>query len=482
MHGKNCRIVVISTILFLSFLTPAPAAAPKALFYVSPSGQDSWSGKLPAPNARRSDGPFKTLTRARDAVRSKLSQMDKDIVVMLRGGEYLLDETIVFGLADSSKGKFKVIYRNYPGEEPVFSPAVKITGWKKVNKALPGLPSRAKGKIWVAEVPKKLGRFFTLYDGNRRLPRARSKAFAPTKWYKFKNEGVPFTADYAWPEKDTLHFPKGVLKNWPNLEDVEIVIRPHNQWLINILPLKSVDETSLIAKTTIEGTYPLGMLYYKDHKDHARSCWVENVLDVLDEPGEWVLNSQQRKLYFWPKQDEPGDNIVAPCLRELIKIEGRIDEAGPVDEPVRNLVLKGMKFTQADRDLWTKDDRGIQHDWEMFDKDTALVRLRGAENCAIEECKFSNSGGTGIRLDLHCQYNLITNNLLKNLGAVGILLSGYGPGTKDVNKYNQILNNSQQSGLQSSVRRHRVSRLPAAFFRRTLQKRMAGSIKHYPLP
>ncbi|MHC4126092.1 MAG: right-handed parallel beta-helix repeat-containing protein, partial [Planctomycetota bacterium] len=420
MHSKNCRIVVISIILFLSFQTLVLAVAPKALFYVSPSGQDHWSGTLPAPNARRSDGPFKTLTKARNAVRSKLDGMDQDIVVMLRGGEYFLDKTIVFGLADSGKGKFKVIYRNYPGEEPVFSPGVKVSGWKKANKALPGLPSRAKGKIWVADVPKKLGRFFTLYDGNQRLPRARS---------------------YVWPERDILHFPKGALKNWPNLKDVEIVIRPHNQWLINILPLKSVDETSLIAKTTIEGTYPLGMLYYKNHKDHARSCWVENVLEVLDEPGEWVLNSQQRKLYLWPKQNKPGDNIVAPCLRELIKIEGRIDEAGPVDEPVRNIVLKGIKFTQADRDLWTKDDRGIQHDWEMFDKDSALVRLRGAENCAIEECEFSNSGGSGIRLDLHCQYNLVANNLLENLGAVGILLSGYGPGTKDVNKYNQILNN-----------------------------------------
>lgn len=440
MHGKNFRIIVISIILFLSFQTLVLAVAPKADFYVSPSGQDCWSGTLPAPNAERSDGPFKTLTKARDAVHSKLAGLDKDIVVMLRGGNYFLDETIVFGLADSGKGKFKVIYRNYPAEEPVFSPGLKVTGWKKVNKPLPGLPSRAEGKVWVADVPKKLCRFFTLYDGGQRLPRARSKPFAPTKHYDFRNEGVPFTPDYVWPERDTLHFPKGALKNFSNLEDVEIVIRPHNQWLLNILPLKSVDERWLIAKTTIEGTYALGSLR-KGHKDSERSCWVENVLEALDEPGEWVLNTRQRKLYLWPKGNEPGDNILAPCLRELIRVEGEIDEAGPTDEPVRNLVFKGIKFTQGDRDLWTKDDRGIQHDWEMFDKDSALVRFRGAENCAVEECEFSNSGGTGIRLDLYCQHNRIINNLFKNLGTVGILLCGYGPGTKDVNKRNLIFNN-----------------------------------------
>lgn len=441
MHRKNLRITIISIILALSFQTLVFAGKPKADFYISPSGNDSWSGTLAAPNADRSDGPFKTLTKARDAVRSKLAGMDKDIVVMLRGGNYFIDKTIVFGLADSGKGQHRVIYRNYPGEEPVFSSGVNIIGWKKVNKTLPALPAVATGKIWVADVPEKLERFFTLYDGNQRLPRARSKAFAPTKrYYNFRNEGIPFKADYVWPERDTLHFPKGALKNWANLEDVEIVIRPHNQWLLNILPLKSVNETTLTAKTTIEGTYPLGKLSER-HKDTERSCWVENVYEALDEPGEWVLNTRQNKLYLWPKDDEPGDNILAPCLRELIRVEGQINEGESIDKPVRNLVFKGLAFTQGDRDLWTSTDKGIIHDWEMFDKNNALVRFRGVENCAIEECEFRNSGGTGIRLDLHCQYNRISKNYIRNLGGTGIFLCGYGPGTKDLNKHNQIINN-----------------------------------------
>ena len=38
-------------------------------FYVSTIGNDDWSGKLPEPNADGTDGPFATVTRARDAVR-----------------------------------------------------------------------------------------------------------------------------------------------------------------------------------------------------------------------------------------------------------------------------------------------------------------------------------------------------------------------------------------------------------------------------
>jgi len=41
----------------------------KADFYVSPDGNDNWSGRLECPNASKTDGPFATLTRARDAVR-----------------------------------------------------------------------------------------------------------------------------------------------------------------------------------------------------------------------------------------------------------------------------------------------------------------------------------------------------------------------------------------------------------------------------
>ena len=440
MYCRVYKVILASIVLVLSFQLVVFAGDVKADFYVSPAGNNSWSGRLAAPNAERSDGPFATIGRVRDAVRQlKKSSTAGDITVLIRGGTYYLKETVVFGLEDSGNKNQSIKYAAYPGEEPVFSSGVRITGWKKLKKYPVALPAKARGRVWVADMPKKPGQFFTLYDGDKRLPRARSEAFAPTKRYNFRNEGVPFEPDYVWPPRDTLHFPKGALKNWSNLEDVEIVIRPHNVWLLNILPLASVDENSFMARTKIEGTYALGRLS-GGHKNLRSSCWVENVLVFLDEPGEWVLNTREGKLYLWPEAGQPG-NILAPALRELVKVQGDIDEEGPIDKPVRNLVFKGLTFTQADRDLWSNNDKGIIHDWEMFDKDNALVRFRGAENCAVEECHFVNSGGTGVRLDLHCQYNRISGNYLHNLGGTGIFLCGYGPGTKDVNKHNEVLNN-----------------------------------------
>ena len=40
----------------------------KADYYIAPNGNDSWSGKLAAPNASKSDGPFATIERAQQAV------------------------------------------------------------------------------------------------------------------------------------------------------------------------------------------------------------------------------------------------------------------------------------------------------------------------------------------------------------------------------------------------------------------------------
>ena len=46
----------------------ALAMASDDTFYVTPKGDDVWSGRLAAPNAGRTDGPKASLAGARDAV------------------------------------------------------------------------------------------------------------------------------------------------------------------------------------------------------------------------------------------------------------------------------------------------------------------------------------------------------------------------------------------------------------------------------
>ena len=139
---------------------------------------------------------------------------------------------------------------------------------------------------------------------------------------------------------------------------------------------------------------------------------------------------------MWPEKDMADMNVIAPYLQEFIRVEGTED--GPFASHLR---FEGLTFTHGVRDTLLNDDKGLQHDWEMYDKANAVIRFRFAEDCEVASCVIKSSSGTGIRLDLHCQRIKITSNHLHHLGGGGIVLSGYGPGTKDVNKNNVVHDN-----------------------------------------
>jgi hypothetical protein len=395
-------------------------------YYVAIDGDDRWSGTLDTPAGDGTDGPFATLARARDAVREQIAGgLREEVTVLLRGGVHEIAETVIFGPADAG-GDRAVTYAAYPHERPVLSAGRPVTGWEKLSHAVPGLSDEAARQVWVARVPPG-ERFFCLFDGDERLPRARAAGFAP------EAPGVGEDTDLT-----TLRFPPGRLRNWPNLADVELVVRPQHVWTVNILGLAAVDEAAGVATTALPATYPLVPLGQAWRVPAGTpSAWVENVPEALTQPGEWLLDSGAGLLYLWPRGDRPGADLRRPLLREVIRVEG--DEEG--GQLVHNLAFRGLTFAHGDRDLWTAADAGLQHDWELYDKANALVRLRGAEGCAVEHCRFTCSGGTGLRLDFHCQGNRVVANEFAGLGAGGVLLCGYGPGTRDVNKQNEVVDN-----------------------------------------
>jgi hypothetical protein len=425
----NRRSFLTSSFAAAAALREARAAGANAAeFYVAPNGRDD--------NPGQKGRPFATIQRARDEVRKLIARgLKTNVTVWIHGGTYTLRDTLIFGPEDSGTDQCSITYEAVPGERPIISSGVKIEGWKQLDTMLTELPVPARGKVWVADAPESLGRFRTLYDKQGHLPRAQGDGFIP--------EDPPAGIDRT--DRTTalrnLYFPAGAIRNWSNLADVEIVIRslPSSRSTMNILELESVDETRRLARTTLPATYPLGRGTQK-YLLTTPSAWVENVLEFLDHPGEWVLNTHTHKLYLWPRTEEP-EGIMAPRLRELIRVEAKIDADGPADIPVRNLCFRGLTFAHADRDVWNESDIGMQHDWEMSDKPNALLRLRGAERCTVQNCKFRDSGGNAIRLDLYAQNNRIEGNEIRYMGQGGIGLFGYGPGTKDVNKRNEILNN-----------------------------------------
>ena len=393
-------------------------------FYVAVNGNDDFTGTAARRSGHSKTGPFATLGRARDAVRSlKKTQPNKDIVVLIRGGVYPLDETVVFGVEDSANGDNTITYAAYPDEEPIFSSGRHITGWEKAPSNIPGLPASAKGQVWQANIKEG---FTTLYDEVGRLSRTRTNGFVTGPKGK----------------KNVVNFPKGMFIDWVNPKDAELFVRPHHAWIVNVLPFKSMNKRNRSATTTQEATYAMNELHFLPTTDNA---WVENVIEELNAPGEWVVDTDAGKVYLWPRNSSQSAklnaNIVTPKLIELLRIEGDIDEDGLKDIPVKGLKFSGLTFKHGKRFTVEKDDKGLQHDWDFHDKSSSLVRFRGAEYCTIEHCHFTDSGGGAVRVDLHGQYNQINHNHIEKLGGAGVLIAGYGAGIKNVSHHNVVYNN-----------------------------------------
>ena len=419
-----------SLLLFFLFVsTMCLTAQNKALeLYVATNGKDTNNGSIEA--------PFKTITKAKKHIRNLIqNKLNSDINVYFREGNYVLNNTEVFGLKDYSEN-YDITYASYNNENVVFSSGQKVNGWKK-SEFIEGMPENTKGKIWVADMPANIETFRTLFDGEKRLTRAKSAEFKMPVNTKVRRADSQNT----YYNKDRIHlrmvpYPNNEIKDWDNLSDVEVFFNPV-PWNLNFIQLESVDTVNKIGYLAFEAN----AMPFTNSKHSV--AWVENVIDYLDEPGEWCVNTKTRKIYYWPKDGQPSEHIVAPKLMEYFKVEGKIQYDLPNDIPVKNIHFKGLTFTHGDRSVWFKNRKGwgIQHDWDTFDYGNAMLRFRGAENCSVTECRFTNSGGSGMRLDLHAQNILVEKNYIDYVGHMGIILIGYGPGTKDVNKNNIIRNN-----------------------------------------
>ncbi|HOD84136.1 MAG: hypothetical protein BWX88_04997 [Planctomycetes bacterium ADurb.Bin126] len=428
------RLFVVVAILVL-----LPLATAEAEFHVAPDGSDD------APGTK--ERPFATLERARDAVRAaraktpdagKPGGAKAAWRIVLHGGTHRLARTVVFDLRDAD-----VEVAAAPGEQPVLSGAAPLPGgWIKAPSDLPGLADKARGHVWQADVPADWSAdrtrggaadelaFRTLFQGETMLPRARTRGFRQLN--KPPSGGQPIDCKH-------LYMPAEAVASTADFSQAEMVVVPVYPWVMNILPMSHVDRASGLVRTDVPATYPLNQPNFASFPDGT--LWIENVLEALDSPGEWALDARAGKLYLWPRDGKaPGADVVAPRLTELVRVEGKIDYDGPADEPVRGVSFRGITFTQGDRRPWEegKTGWGIQHDWEMFDRPTAMLRFRGAEDARVEDCRFVHAGGAGVRLDLHCRRIAISRCEVGPLGGAGVLLAGYGLGSKDVNRDNAV--------------------------------------------
>jgi hypothetical protein len=389
---------------------PAPKPAP-GIFFVATNGDDQWSGRLPAPSRKGTDGPFATLPRALKAVRETRQQgateSRQPATVFICGGTYFVEAPIVLTPDDSN-----LLLTACPGTTPVLSGGRPITGWKEVT---------VEGKkLWAADVPEvRDGKwlFRELWVNGRRATRARH----PNQGYLSITE-LPDKAP-EWTQGQTrFRFREGDLKAWKTVTNAEVVAM--TKWVESRLPVVSVDEKEHIVRFGKRSVFGLeaGDLYY-----------AEGAFEFLDEPGEWCLDPANGTLYYLPLPGERMEKLqaIAPAIPQVVRVEGQ-PEAGKF---VERVIVRGLTFSHTEWCFPTgfqggknKPNISPEPKAEVGGFGQAAVGVPGAvwgeglRNCVFEDCRFTQLGGYGLELTRGCQANGIVRCEFSDLGAGGLKL------------------------------------------------------------
>ena len=369
----------------------------KADYYVATNGSDSWSGTLASPAADGNDGPFATVGRAREAVRE--GGRAEAVSVLVRGGTYRLERPLVFGPEDSGTAAAPVTYAAYPGETPVLSGGRVISGF------------RQEGRLWVTTVPEAAAQrwpFLQLFVNGERRRRART----PDEGYLRMVGALPPVRvegkDEFGPNKTGFRFRRGDVEEWARLGDVNIVLI--HSWENSIHPVASVDTESCIVRFVA----PMKEWWKIGHWEREARYYVENALELLDQPGEWYLNGDTSVLSYFPMPGEEPDQVevVAPVLTEFVRFQGEAD-AGLFVEHVH---VRGLSFHHAD---WTLSPKGNSNTQAAVDV-PAVITADGARHCTVADCEVGHLGNYGIWFRRGCKDCTVEGNHVFDLGAGGI--------------------------------------------------------------
>lgn len=386
--------------------------------FVSPAGNDRWSGGRAAPNRARTDGPLATIGRARDLIRSwrREANVSGPVTVHLRGGRYPIAAPLRFTPEDS----YPVTYAAYRGETPVLDGGEPVGGFRVEQ-----IHGR---RAWVADLPDvAAGRWYfrDLYVNGERRPRPQLP-----KTGHYRIAGVPdvdLSHAQLFDGSRTFTAAPGDVKEFRNLGDVEALI--HHFWVEERMPIQTFRPEDNLVTSSRRSIFVLK----KGHGSELAEYRLDNVFEALTEPGEWYLDRVAGRLYYLPRAGETiaRTRVVAPRATQFLVLEGQPEQNAYVEF----LRFRGLRFEHSD---WRQPTGGMP-DQDLgrvasgvelgSDAQSALtvvgaISMRGARSCAVEDCVLTHLGSYAIDLGPGATGNRIVGNTMADLGGGGVKLHG----------------------------------------------------------
>jgi hypothetical protein len=373
-------------------------------FHVSVDGNDA--------NPGTADAPFATIEHARDVVRAVNATMTGPIVVEIHGGTYALEDPLLLEEVDSGQNGYDVIYRATEGELPVLSGGIRVTGWE----------ADAGGKIWKTTLgDTKL--FRQMYVGGVRGRRAASEE--PVLGIRFvagdfsDRDGIEMRAsvlpELARPSDLELHW----VYDW---KDMRLLVR-------DIETLEGGTRVAWMRQPAFSTALWMGTFDNNTHYWYPKPdvpFYLENALELLDQPGEWYFNADTHELFYWPRtgEDLARAEVIIPQTERLLEIAG-----GAIGHEVHNLAFEGLAFEYAG---WTRPSEfGAIGNAALMMLETpggapvmvpGNVRVTSARDVRFEGCRFEHLGAVGLHLYNNVARVTVEGNLFHDIssGAIAV--------------------------------------------------------------
>ncbi len=369
--------------------------------YISPQGNDAFSGTLPVVTADGHNGPLATIGAARDRIRAWRGENNggnQPVTVQIADGVYELAEPLVFAPEDGGTPACPVRYVAAAGAAPCISGGRRINDWRETT--------HNGQRCWIADVPETARgewTFTRLYVNG--TARARTR-LPKTGFHRFTGlAGYPVTGDDWNRGPNRANFAPGNIQKWHNWQDVEIVA--YQLWFDTHHRIKAIDE-----ETGTVHFYAQSLGSLQDERGQFARYVVENVFEALDTPGEWYLDRSAGKLYYLPLAGETLDHsaVVAPCLTELLRLQG--DDRGCV----AHLHFENLTFAHQHWELPLDCAGYIQAAWGV----PGAITLDGAEHCVFYGCTVAHVNSYGIEVLAGGTANTIAACTIHDTGAGGI--------------------------------------------------------------
>ena len=380
-------------------------------FYVSPQGDDSWSGRSDRANTSRTDGPLASLAGARDAIRKvkAAGSLKEPIRVIVAGGLYSLSEPFTLTDQDSGTKDCPITYEAAARSEAVFS------GGRILRRLKPG----AAG-VWQVRIPEVAGGkwyFEQLWVNGRRAVRART----PNKFYHYM-QNVKQDKLEAGQGRAGANMRQTVTARREDIEPLlglnkkelsDVVMNIYHKWDNTTRFVDSLDPEANAIIT--DGRQ---MKSWNPWRKNTR-YHLENFKAALDSPGEWFL-SRSGTLYYTPLPGETLSkaDVLAPVVEKFIIIAGDVDR----QKYVEHVNIRGLKFRHSQ---YLTPPGGFEASQAASPID-AVVLADGARNITIEDCEFSHFGRYGVWFRKGCRYCTIRKCYIYDFGAGGVRIGETG--------------------------------------------------------